>query len=477
MGQEITKNVFTREDEKKFAIALHEETALFRKRCDDSAFSSEHGVGGFELEAWLVDEKFSPAPLNKKFLQKIDNPLLCAELALFNVELNSEPRKLTGQVLTLMEKDLDLLLSDCEKCANQIGTTLTLAGILPTVMMEDLCIENMSSMNRYRVLNDEIVKLRDGAEHMIEIEGEEHISVRTGSVMFEAATTALQLQFQVAFEKSLRFYNTSIALSGPMLAISANSPYLFGALLWDETRIPLFEQSLSFFQASHAGRTKTNRVTLGTGYARSSVAEVFEENLKSHRVLLPMMLDEPKQTYPHMRLHGGTVWRWNRPLAGIDSDGTPHIRIEHRVPPSGPTISDMVANAALFYGALQHYGSCDESLESRLPFETVSENFYNCARESLAARISWLSPGKKESSEIIMENILPVAHEGLCELGVDKSDRDHYLGIIKNRAESGQNGAVWQKEFVKKHRCSMKELLAEYIKNQREGNPVHEWSI
>jgi hypothetical protein len=56
-------------------------------------------------------------------------------------------------------------------------------------------------------------------------------------------------------------------------------------------------------------------------YARESILECFEANRTRYPVLLPAVMDEPPESLAHLRLHNGTIWRWNRPLIGFDEQG------------------------------------------------------------------------------------------------------------------------------------------------------------
>jgi len=275
MGQEIGTSVFTEEDFRNFQEMLRLETGLLRELFENRVFSEDHGVGGFELEAWLVGKDYKPAPINEKYLKELGDPMVCAELANFNIELNNTPHRLMGNALELFREGLEETLGICMAKAHELGASIALIGILPTVSGDDLVPENMSRLKRYRALNEQVILQRHGNPVHIDIEGRERLDMKHGSVMLEAATTALQIQFQVSFAKSVRFYNASLALAAPLVASSANSPLFLGKDLWDETRVPVFEQSLA--------ADGPNRVTLGKGFAKGSLFGILRRITKAIR--------------------------------------------------------------------------------------------------------------------------------------------------------------------------------------------------
>ena len=474
MGEEICSSNFSEEDFERFQKALDEETKMLETWFKQKKFSVSTFRAGFELEAWLIDEQYHPAPINEAFLEKLDSPLASPELASFNVEVNSTPRDITGNVFTLMQKELDATWHECQKTAQALHSDIVMTGILPTLENDVLHLANMSKMERYRALNREVLHRRKGKPMLFDINGVEHLRVTHRDVMMEAAATSFQIHLQVSLDNAVRLYNASIVLTGPLLALSANSPYLFGKDLWDETRIPVFEQAVAVGGFEGAAFGPIRRVTFGDSYVRESLFECFKENLEHYPVLLPVELDN-KDPLPHLRLHNGTIWRWNRPLIGFDESGEPHLRIEQRVVPAGPTTLDAIANAAFYYGAVTALANLDEPIENQVPHSSSRGNFYAAARSGLRSTQSWIDGKDINARELILKELLPLAHRGLATLGVTKEDSNKYLGIIQQRVESGQNGASWQREFVKRHGRDMTQLTRAYINNQNSGEPVHHW--
>ncbi len=477
MGQEISEGRFRKQDFARFAHRLVEETALLQHHFDEQRLSRRHGVGGFELEAWLVDRAGLPAPINERYLALLgDSALYSPELSQFNVEINSTPLSLTGNALSRMHAELDDNWNHCRQVAQQLDARLAMIGILPTVSPNMLTLEHMSHMTRYRALNEQVLRLRQGRPLELDIVGEQHLQALHGDVMLEAATTSFQIHLQVAQENAVRYYNAMQILSAPMVAISANSPLLFGKRLWQETRIPLFEQAVAIGGIAGASAGPLRRVSFGSGYARHSLMEVFHENAEHFPVLLPVELEEAAERFSHLRLHNGTIWRWNRPLVGFDEDGTAHLRIEHRVLPAGPSVPDTIANAALFFGLSSFLASLEEAPERQLDFAQVRDNFYAAARYGLNAGITWMDGRHGRISELLVQ-LLPQAMEGLLQLGCDRAKSEYYLSIIEQRLLSGQTGAAWQLKWMDKHGEDAASLVAAYLERQDSGLPVHRWAL
>ncbi|MCG6887476.1 MAG: glutamate--cysteine ligase [Proteobacteria bacterium] len=477
MGEEINSSQFCAADYQRFLLRLKQETVTLAGWFEESRLADVHPVAGFELEAWLIDSQHHPAPVNDRFLELLNDPLASPELASFNFEVNSTPQILTGQAFSRMYDELLQTWRHCQTTASTLGCHLAMIGILPTVQNDDLQLINMSKMERYRALNREVVRMRQGKPLLFDINGEEHLRVTHQDVMLESAATSFQIHLQLNQQQAVRAYNASQILSGPMVALSANSPYLFGKDLWDETRIPLFEQAVAVGGYDGAMFGPIRRVTFGTGYARQSLLELFQENLEHYPVLLPVDFGEENAQLRHLRLHNGTIWRWNRPLLGFDEAGHPHLRIEHRVVPAGPTHIDNLANAAFYYGVVMSLIELETPPETELRFDKVRDNFYTAARLGLRASQHWLNGGQRPMRELLTETLLPLAENGLARLGIGVDERRTWLAVIAGRLQTGQNGAHWQRAWVARHGRDMAALTAAYVERQEKGEPVHEWTV
>ncbi|MDZ7747423.1 MAG: glutamate--cysteine ligase [Halofilum sp. (in: g-proteobacteria)] len=478
MGRDIDSSEFTDDDFREFAARLDAETRTLERWFTDGTLSESRPVGGFELEAWLTDPDWSPAPGNDALLRRLDDPLLTTELARFNIELNTAPRCLEGDALERMQRGLDDTWRRTRNGAAALGMRLVMIGILPTVTQAELGQAAMTPIARFAALNEQILRQRGGRALRIDICGRERLFTEHPDVMLESAATSFQVHMQVPASRAADYYNAAVLVSGPIVAAAANSPYLFGHDLWDETRVPLFEQAVESGGVGGAAHGPPRRVGFGTGYARESLAEVFRENRDHFPVLLPMRFDaDAAARLAHLQLQNGTIWRWNRPLVGFDDDGRAHVRIEHRVIPGGPSAVDAIANAALFYGLAHYYASQEGRTPGRiLAFPAARDNFYTCARRGLGARVSWTDGEVHPVARLLREQLLPCARLGLRDLGLEAGDIDRYLGIVDDRVRSGRNGAAWQRAWVARHGRDMRGLTAAYAQRQADGSPVHEWS-
>lgn len=477
MGEEIQYSRFNKADYQQFTSRLKEETALVKSWFDQKQFSSASLMAGYELEAWLINKKGNPAAINEAFLEQANNALLSPELAKFNVELNVEPENLCHKVLSVFEHKLDKLWQQCAGVAQSLDSDIIGIGILPTLQDSDLTLENISLLDRYKALNEQVLRHRKGVEIELKINGEEHLHVRHKDVMLEAASTSLQIHIQVPQDVAVRYYNASILLSAVMVAVSTNSPCLFGRRLWQETRIPVFEQAVPTGGYGGAATGPVQRVSFGSDYVRDSLYECFQENIEHFPVLLPAQFQSATEKVKHLRLHNGTIWRWNRPLIGFDEDDTPHLRIEHRVCASAPSTLDNIANIAFYYGLVHYYATADKPPEYTIPFAEAKNNFYRAAQLGLKHKTRWFSKKTDTLQKIILDKLLIEAEAGLYQLGIDQQDSQRYLSIIQQRVENNKTGSQWQLAFLNAHQNNRTQLTLNYLKNQVSGKPVHQWDF
>lgn len=476
MGQEITRTRFSGADFEDFHRHLAEETDFFSRLAAGGGLSDPRYVAGFELEAWLLDHAGFPNPVNQAYLTALDDPMVVPELSRFNVELNAAPVEMGAGVLRALERSLQRTWNACQQVAHGMDTVLAMIGILPTIRNEDLCLANISAMNRYDVLNAQVLQQRGGAPIRINIEGRDRLRLDRQDVMLEAATTSFQLHLQVPYEQSGRYYNASLITCAPLLAAGVNSPLLFGHRLWQETRVPLFEQAVDVGGYAGLGDADIRRVTFGRDYVSNSLLELFEENLKHYPVLLPMPQNEPSERLPHLRLHNGSIWRWVRPLIGFDAAGRGHVRLEQRVLPSGPTVLDMMANAAFYFGLVHALARMPRAAESELSFADVRTSFYAAARDGLDAELVWLDGRRHPARELILAECLPLARQGLSDFGLADEEIAHGLEVLEMRVRTGMTGAQWQLRRLQNVGGDAQRMMVDYLENQRGGAPVHEWA-
>jgi gamma-glutamyl:cysteine ligase YbdK (ATP-grasp superfamily) len=470
MGTEIDRVIFAAEEWPKFAKRLKTETAFLRQKFTGGECSRQRPVGGFEIEAWLTDRTMKPVGVNAEFLDRFNSEMATTELAKFNFELNNTPQVLHGDAFSRFFREMKETCSHANRVAEEMRIRVLAIGILPTAKRGDFCLENMSETKRYLALNEQVLEKRGGKPVELNIKSDDdELKLSHDSVMLESAATSFQIHTQVPYDTAHHYYNASILVSAATVALSANSPFLFGKTLWHETRIPLFEQSVDTGEG-------LDRVSFGSGFAKENILECFTENIEDYNILLPILFDGRKETLDHLRFHNGTIWRWNRPLVGFDKNGTPHFRIEHRVMPSGPTLTDMLANAAFYYGISAILAKECETGDFACDFKTARENFYEASRNGLESTVRWYNETLPVHT-LIEKKLLPMAREGLKMLAIDPVDIDRNLAIIEARIANRQNGASWQLQYVGKFGNDMERLAEAYWEHQQSGEPVHTWEI
>lgn len=473
MGQEIPDSSFNEDAFVEFARRLADETVLLSQWEQAGELRGDDFRLGYELEGWLVGDDAMPAPDNQRFLETMADDMVVPELARFNFELNAKPLDFGAGMFDAMQHSLLSRWQRCQTAAQVCGLHALSIGILPTVRRSDLTLDNISAMTRYKALNEQVFRLRNGRPIQLKIDGAEALSLQHNDVMLEAGATSLQIHLQVGSDRAVRAFNASKIASAAMVALGANSPFLFERQLWAETRIPLFEQAVAVGQSDYS-----KRVTFGIRYAENSIIECFEANRDRYPILLPDISGSDPDPLAHLRLHNGTVWRWNRPLVGFDGPAKkPHYRIEHRVVAAGNSSVDMVADTAFFIGLMMGLMHAEVAPETQLPFEAARDNFYQAARYGLQAQNRWLDGHCGPLDELILQKLLPMAGEGLVSIGLHADEISRWLSIIEQRLAVGQTGAAWQIGWIEKYGKDWPALVQAYIEQQQKDVPVHRWSL
>jgi Glutamate-cysteine ligase family 2(GCS2) len=489
MGTDVSPLAFSREDRTRYRLKVRRCLDVFALMLDDFGFDTERPMTGLEVELALIDTDAEPAMRNAEILANLRDPTFQPELGQFNLELNVHPRLIAGQGFADYERDLTERLGKADDRAAKADCSLVLIGILPTLTPAHTVLENLSPNPRYQLLNEQILGAR-GEDITLDIRGgAERLQATTDSIGPEAAGTSAQCHLQVAPETFANYWNASQAIAAVQVALAANSPYLFGRRLWDETRITLFEQSTDTRPDELKAQGVRPRAWFGERWI-ASIFDLFEENVRYFPPLLPICEDEDPVEALHagevprlgeLRLHNGTVYRWNRPVYDV-MNGRPHLRVENRVLPSGPTIVDLLANAAFYFGLTRTLAEEDRPVWSQLTFSAAEENFHVASRRGVDASIHWPRLGEVPVTDLALEWLLPKAYEGLDRYGVDGAIRDRLLGIIEQRCLMRRNGAVWQTETVAAAErrgldrlAALRAMLKQYAVNQRTGKPVHTW--
>jgi hypothetical protein len=456
----------------------------------ESRFHPERRSFGLEIELNLTDDAGDPALANAAALEAIADPSFQTELGQFNIEINIAPRLLEGGVFCELENDARASLNNAEGRARTVGAHMMIIGILPTIGEKHLHAESFSASPRYALLNEQIFAAR-GEDLEIAITGVERLSTDADTIAPEAACTSVQLHQQVEPEGFARYWNAAQAIAGVQVAVAANSPFFYGKELWRETRIALFEQATDTRPEELKVQGVRPRVWFGERWI-TSIFDLFEENVRYFPALLPVCEQEdPLETLERgdvprlgeLRLHNGTIYRWNRPIYDVVAD-QPHLRVENRVLPAGPTVVDILANAAFYYGLIRVVAEEERPVWSQMSFSAAEENFHAGARDGIDARVYWPGLGEVPAAELVLRRLLPLAHEGLRGAGVDPGDADRLLGIIERRCVTLRNGASWQSDafhhFFEGRGMvrleALRQLTRLYREHMHSNEPVHEWA-
>src|SRR5690349_10665593 len=439
---------------------------------------------------FLLDRHLRPAPVSLEVLKHANDARLTTEIARFNLEANLTPLRLENNCFSRIEQELVELIELARGGAATHGADILLAGILPTLRKSDLTLDNLTPVARYHELDRGVIRLR-GGPLSIHIKGLDELHLTHDNIMMESCNTSFQIHFQSNAKEFANHYNVAQAITAPVLSVAVNSPLLLGQRLWQETRVALFQHSTDERSRPQLARNQPTRVSFGDRWLEDSVIELFHDQITRFR---PIMISEPDEnpfavlargetpSLSALRMHNGTVWRWNRACYGV-SDGVPHLRIENRALPSGPTIVDEIANAAFFTGLMVAVPHAYGEIATRMVFDDAKLNFFRAARHGLDAHFQWIDGQSCNAASLILDHLLPLAQQGLSRSNVASEDIDKYLGIIEERAKCRQTGARWVTKSLSaigdstSKESSQRRLTSEMLANQKQGQPIHRWPI
>ena len=458
---------------------------------DEQWFNEEPIHIGAEQELCLLDQHCKPAPISLEVLERLTSEGYTTELATFNLEFNLQPREFTGDCFGQMTREIEDKFRELNALGEEMNFQTVITGILPTLRKSDLEMHNLTPLDRYRALIKAIGKMR-GGRHELRIRGIDELNMKHDSAMLEACNTSFQVHLQVRPADFVHQYNIAMAITAPVLAIATNSPFLFNKRLWNETRIALFQQSIDTRMVSEHLRDRSPRVMFGNRWITQSAIELYREDIVRFRPMLmadcePDVLEQINQhKTPELRAlmtHNSTVYRWNRPCYGISPNGKPHLRIENRILPAGPSVPDEVANAAFWVGLMEGFGEAYDDITRWMEFDDAHSNFVATAFSGHETEVTWFKGQKLPVAELIEKELLPLAKAGLEKRKVASDDIDHYLGIIAERNRTRQTGSAW---ILKSHSKIGKEVMPDerattltsaMVKHQRSGQPVHQWPL
>ncbi|MBT2391981.1 glutamate-cysteine ligase family protein [Streptomyces maoxianensis] len=491
MGRDVPALVFTRDDRRQYRNKMQNCLDAFAQMLREERFEVERPQVGLELELNLVDAAGEPTMRSTDVLEAIADPAWSSELGRFNLEINIPPRKLTAGGPDAWEQEIRDALNHAEGRAAAAGAHLIMIGILPTLRQGDAGEAALSEDPRYRLLNEQIFAAR-GEDLRISVDGVDRLRTYADTITPEAACTSTQFHLQVSPDEFANYWNAAQAIAGVQVALAANSPFLFGKELWRETRIPLFEQATDTRPEEIKVQGVRPRVWFGERWI-TSVFDLFEENVRYFPALLPLCDEEdPQETIDggdapelgELTLHNGTIYRWNRPIYAV-AHGKPHLRVENRVLPAGPTVADVLANGAFYYGLTRALVEEERTVWSRMSFSAAEDNLHAGARHGIDARLYWPGMGEVPVAELVLRRLLPMAHRGLELSGMDAAWREPLLGIIEQRCVTGRNGALWQAEMfhhidqadhVDSHEA-LRRMTRQYMEYMHLNAPAHTWPV
>ncbi|MGA1582644.1 MAG: glutamate-cysteine ligase family protein [Saprospiraceae bacterium] len=494
MGEQKVNTLKDNEQMHRFVRHLLNDVESLHHMIEHDWFETDPVRIGAEQEMCLIfDRTFKPAPIAMEVLETMkDLPWVETELARFNLEINLDPRTFSGDCFSALENELSSKIGQIRQRLKPFRSNLILTGILPTFRKSDLELHNLTPKTRYKALMDSINDQLIGSGYELRLMGIDELLVKHDSPLLEACNTSFQVHLQVAPSDFVHMHNISQALAAPVMAIAANSPIVFGRRLWHESRIALFQQALDTRTTHDHMRERSPRVNFGNEWLDQSILEIYKEDIARFRVLLAGDVEEDSAALirqgkvPRLRalqVHNSTVYRWNRPCYGISPNGKPHLRIENRVLPAGPTIIDEVANAAFWLGAVTGLARHCPDITTQLSFADIKDNFVKAARYGIDATFTWLNDQKLGACDLILKELLPIAREGLELQQVKTEDIDRTLHIIEERAKSHRNGARWMLRAYSHLQQNtnrdeaLSALTSSIVKNQQKELPVHTWPM
>ena len=493
MGTQKVNKVSDTIEKQRFIKALLTDVRALEHMLEHDWFESGITRFGAEVEMVVVDNQtLKPKNIAMDVMEKMKYPKwLDGELAQFNLEFNLIPREFKGGNFRLMEKEIYKYLNSLEKTLKQYDSTYVLTGILPTLQKFNLNQENLTPRKRYFALIDAIKQLGLGKDVELKIFGIDELFVKHDTPLLEAANTSFQVHLQVDAPEYVKMYNIAQTLAAASISVSANSPIVFGKRLWHESRIATFEQALDTRTTQHHMREQSTRVSFGKDWINDSILEIYKEDIARFKVLLSSEVqrnsweDIQNNKAPNLDallVHNSTVYRWNRPQYGISPNGKPHLRIENRVMPAGPSVPDMMANAVFWLGAMKGMAANYDDIRKHIDFSALRDNFGRAARFGLEAEYTWMKGKKIHVRDLILKELLPLAKEGLKKCKIDSADISEYLGTISERVKKKTNGAIWMLNsysHLLKQKVSKDETLTALthaiMKNQKKKLPVHKW--
>jgi len=490
MASSDIKIIEGEEERKAYLSHLLEDVSTFEKMLANQDFETGITRFGAEQEMVFVDDHYNPAMVGADIARKLQRNNIVTEYASFNIEVNAPPLELTGDCFRQLKQHLTKDIELIKKEAAERNADVLLTGILPTIRLKDTALDTLTQEERYKQLLKN-VNLRRGEHYEFNIKGIDELITRRNPTTFGGCMTSMQLHFQAEAEDIVDMYNWSQLIAAPTLACATYSPVFLGKRLWHETRIALLRQTTDTRRPYSNVKNEEARVSFGKDWVHKSVAELYHDDIASYRAFLTKEFSEHSMekykagTTPKLEalnFHNGTIYRWNRVCYGVTND-KPHLRIENRILPSGPTLEDEIANAAFWLGLMKGMPDKYRNLQEKINFDEVKKNFMKAAKLGIEVQFRWLDNKLVSVQEVVLDELLPIAKKGLEAANIDEKDITHYLGIIRKRTQSGRTGSRWMLQSYQELLNSSTEdeswvaITAAMLERQKKDIPVHEWEL
>lgn len=458
--------------EQDFSYLLQQEYALLAQSIADGKFKHAGFEGGFEIECWMLNNN-ALSFNNLDFISQVNKSWLGPEVNEAQLEINTQPMNLSGNFLSRMHQHIIERWQYVSSKAREYHLDLLLSGLAPIDDFNNLACEKVTNLPRYNELDRRMAQLRRTHAIPISIKGRDHLQCDAQNLSVNGRNSSFQIHMRVPFQQFLAYYNTSLAIAAPILAVCCNSPFIAHHQLWQETRIPLFEQMMRI----HHGNAQQDISLAGfaSEYYSTSILEYFEKVITQFPHLLPFPTQQSPEQFSHLRLQNSVVYPWSRPIVDVDDKNVPHMRVEFRALPAGPTLVDMIANAALFYGLMHYYTEIAADLTQQLPGFSAKRNFYQAAEQGMHSKLIWTDQRAQSIDALFHDTLLPAAEQGLQGLGIDDEDALHYLSVIEQRISRKQTGSQYQQVLMQQVNENTDNFVARYLELQNSGYPVHQW--
>ncbi len=488
MGEKIVKKINNAEEKTIYINHLLKDIEALDMMLEKGMFQTTPIHIGAEQEFCLVNEFWDPSDLGVEILKEIDDDHFTSEINKYNLEINLDALKLGDRCFSKLHKELNKLLSKAKTAAEKHNAKVILTGILPTITYKYLVYSYMTPIERYKVLNEAIKSIRK-EDIELHIKGVDEVNLHHDTILYEGCNTSFQAHLQIDPANFANMYNWAQAIAGPVLSICTNSPLLLGKELWEETRIALFTQSVDTRSSTFILNEKESRVSFGSNWVNGTIADFYKDSIINFRSLVTTSFETDSLTQlnkgkiPKLRalsVHNGTTYRWNRLCYGI-TDNQPHVRIENRYMPSGPTTEDEIANMMFWVGIMHGRPKAYDDIHTKMDFKDAKGNFFNAARYGMGAQFHW--DGKLISSqELLLDHFLPMAFRGLYSMNIEPQDAEHYLSIIEKRIRS-HTGSRWMiksyRKLLKNYKApeALKIMVATMYERQEKRYTIDAWQL